>query len=161
MSLSNGRRVNGLRQARTANRTVLGQDHGYCWETATFGRHGLLTMPRRACLSIPGIPWQTSFSAATIAPCVLLRTGLPVLFAFPKKELAEQLDCAAHAYVLMTNHVHLLLTPHRFESPVPRGMGFPANRQQMDGPNIGPSVPLLPLKTGMQRIITIAIAGAH
>ena len=54
----------------------------------------------------------TSFSAATIAPCVLLRTGLSVLFAFPKKELAEQFDCAVHAYVLMTNHVHLLLTPH-------------------------------------------------
>ena len=54
----------------------------------------------------------TSFSAATIAPCVLLRTGLSVLFAFPKKELAEQFDCAVHAHVLMTNHVHFLLTPH-------------------------------------------------
>jgi REP element-mobilizing transposase RayT len=28
------------------------------------------------------------------------------------KEVADRFGCALHAYVLMTNHVHLLLTPH-------------------------------------------------
>ena len=28
------------------------------------------------------------------------------------KEAAERYDCAIHAYVLMTNHVHFLMTPH-------------------------------------------------
>lgn len=28
------------------------------------------------------------------------------------RELARRVECAVHAYVLMTNHVHVLLTPH-------------------------------------------------
>ncbi len=28
------------------------------------------------------------------------------------RELAQRVECELHAYVLMTNHVHLLLTPH-------------------------------------------------
>jgi putative transposase len=32
------------------------------------------------------------------------------------KEFAEKFGCAIHAYVLMTNHVHLLLTPVRTDS---------------------------------------------
>jgi len=32
---------------------------------------------------------------------------------------AEQYGCAVHAYVLMTNHVHLLLTPkNRYQRPI-------------------------------------------
>jgi putative transposase len=31
-------------------------------------------------------------------------------------ELSIETKCAIHAYVLMTNHVHLLLTPHEMES---------------------------------------------
>jgi putative transposase len=30
-------------------------------------------------------------------------------------EACERFDCEVHAYVLMTNHVHLLVTPHRGE----------------------------------------------
>lgn len=33
------------------------------------------------------------------------------------KEQADKYGCAVHAYVLMTNHVHLLITPARAESP--------------------------------------------
>src|ERR1700757_3980819 len=32
------------------------------------------------------------------------------------RELAPQLGCAVHAYCLMTNHVHLLLTPQTTDS---------------------------------------------
>ncbi|MGB9428689.1 MAG: transposase, partial [Gammaproteobacteria bacterium] len=34
---------------------------------------------------------------------------------------SKRCDCVVHAYVLMTNHVHLLVTPHRKEA-VPRFM---------------------------------------
>jgi len=34
-------------------------------------------------------------------------------------ELAKRVQCEVHAYVLMTNHVHLLLTPH-----LPRGLSM-------------------------------------
>jgi len=36
-------------------------------------------------------------------------------------EASEQNGCAVHAYVLMTNHVHLLVTP-RHEESLPRAM---------------------------------------
>lgn len=32
------------------------------------------------------------------------------------KEAADLYECAIHAYVLMTNHIHLLLTPRRKDS---------------------------------------------
>ncbi|MGH8569807.1 MAG: transposase [Gammaproteobacteria bacterium] len=31
-------------------------------------------------------------------------------------ELSDKFGCAVHAYVLMTNHVHLLLTPEKADS---------------------------------------------
>lgn len=37
---------------------------------------------------------------------------------------AEECGCVIHAYVLMTNHVHLLVTPATAES-LPRTMQFP------------------------------------
>lgn len=35
------------------------------------------------------------------------------IYLYHLKELSNKFDCAIHAYVLMTNHVHLLLTPER------------------------------------------------
>ncbi|MEJ2388251.1 MAG: transposase, partial [Chromatiaceae bacterium] len=32
------------------------------------------------------------------------------------RESADKADCQIHAYVLMTNHVHLLVTPARAQS---------------------------------------------
>ena len=60
----------------------------------------------RAC-PFPAFP-GTSFSAATIAPFVFTPNG-----TISSKKFAEQFGCAEHAYVLMTNPVHLLPTPHR------------------------------------------------
>jgi putative transposase len=39
------------------------------------------------------------------------RDGDYMLYHTHLRELAEQLGCSVHAYCLMTNHVHLLLTP--------------------------------------------------
>jgi putative transposase len=45
----------------------------------------------------------------------LCRGGLPAQL-HSLEEFATQFGCAIHAYVLMTNHVHLLLTPQRANS---------------------------------------------
>ena len=43
----------------------------------------------------------------------LFRTSSDYAFYLEKLQLAcEKHDCAVHAYVLMTNHIHLLITPH-------------------------------------------------
>jgi len=69
-------------------------------------------MPRRARLRIAGVPLHViqrgnnrcaCFFSEYDYGCYLQHLG----------ELAERYACAIHAYVLMTNHVHLLLTPHR------------------------------------------------
>ena len=66
-------------------------------------------MPRRARLVVPGIPWhiiqrgnnRTACFYADADYCRYLET---------LKEQAEKHGCLIHAYCLMTNHVHLLLT---------------------------------------------------
>lgn len=67
-------------------------------------------MPRRARLSVPGIPWHIVQRGNNRGRCFFTpedyRHYLDVLL---EHSLLHQ--CAIHAYVLMTNHVHLLLTP--------------------------------------------------
>jgi REP-associated tyrosine transposase len=69
-------------------------------------------MPRRVRLRIAGVPLHViqrgnnrcaCFFAECDYGCYLQHLG----------ELAERYKCAIRAFVLMTNHVHLLLTPHR------------------------------------------------
>ena len=72
-------------------------------------------MPRRARLAIPGIPWHIIQRGNNRTACFYspedYRRYLDTL-----RQMAERFACAVHAYVLMTNHVHLLLTPSRKES---------------------------------------------
>lgn len=72
-------------------------------------------MPRRARLSIPGIPWHIIQRGNNRTACFYAdedyRRYLDTL-----GEQAEKHGCQIHAYVLMTNHVHLLITPEREES---------------------------------------------
>lgn len=72
-------------------------------------------MPRRARLAVPGIPWHiiqrgnnrnACFYAEADYHCYLRTLG----------EQAVKYGCAIHAYVLMTNHVHLLVTPEKTDS---------------------------------------------
>jgi hypothetical protein len=60
----------------------------------------------------------TSFSAATTAP----HAFTPRKTTGTLTKLAQKLGCAVHAYVLMTNHVHLLLTPEQAESAAYRAL---------------------------------------
>lgn len=72
-------------------------------------------MPRRARLNLPGIPWHIIQRGNNRSACFYAeddyRRYLDTL-----QEMAEKYQCAVHAYVLMTNHVHLLLTPERPDS---------------------------------------------
>ena len=72
-------------------------------------------MPRRARLSIAGIPWHIIQRGNNRSACFYTEEDYRrYLDTFG--ELAKKYSCAVHAYVLMTNHVHLLLTPFREES---------------------------------------------
>jgi putative transposase len=67
-------------------------------------------MPRRARLSVAGIPWHIIQRGNNRSVCFHAEED----YRRYLDDLAEQskrFDCTIHAYVLMTNHVHLLLTP--------------------------------------------------
>lgn len=69
-------------------------------------------MPRRARLAVPSIPWHIIQRGNNRCACFYADDDY-LLYLHYLRELAEKFDCALHAYVLMTNHVHLLLTPQR------------------------------------------------
>lgn len=72
-------------------------------------------MPRRPRLAIPGIAWHIIQRGNNRSVCFFAdqdyRRYLDTL-----QDMALKCKCAIHAYVLMTNHVHLLLTPEREDS---------------------------------------------
>lgn len=72
-------------------------------------------MPRRARLSLPGIPWHIIQRGNNRSVCFHAEEDYQFYLHY-LKEFAEKFGCAVHAYVLMTNHVHLLLTPARADS---------------------------------------------
>ena len=67
-------------------------------------------MPRKPRFVLPGVPQHVIQRGNNREPCfyspVDCRRYLELL-----KEAADRNDCCVHAYVLMTNHVHLLVTP--------------------------------------------------
>jgi putative transposase len=67
-------------------------------------------MPRRARIAVAGIPWHIIQRGNNRTACFYAVTD----YNFFLDTLAEQSlkwRCEVHAYVLMTNHFHLLLTP--------------------------------------------------
>ena len=72
-------------------------------------------MPRRARISLPGIPWHIIQRGNNRAACFYAEEDYQ-LYLHHLKEQAEKSGCQIHAYVLMTNHVHLLLTPEKEDS---------------------------------------------
>lgn len=71
-------------------------------------------MPRKPRFTLPGIPQHVIQRGNNREPCFLAeqdyRRYLDDLLA-----TAEKFHCRIHSYVLMTNHVHLLMTPMREE----------------------------------------------
>ena len=75
------------------------------------------------CPAVRAFTWMvfpcTSCSAATTASPASSREEDYLSYLHWLGEALEESRCALHAYVLMTNHVHLLLTPKKAEA-VPR-----------------------------------------
>ena len=69
-------------------------------------------MPRRARLRIEGLPLHIMQRGNNRCAC-FFEPGDYCWYLDLLTDRAAAHDCAVHAYVLMTNHVHLLLTPER------------------------------------------------
>lgn len=72
-------------------------------------------MPRRARVLLPGVPLHLIQRGNNRSVCFFADED----YLFYLERLAEQArkhGCAIHAWCLMTNHVHLLLTPSRADS---------------------------------------------
>ena len=72
-------------------------------------------MPRRGRLAVPGIPWHIIQRGNNRSACFYTEADYH-RYLLTLTEQADKHGCAVHAYVLMTNHVHLLLTPEREDS---------------------------------------------
>jgi len=73
-------------------------------------------MPRRARLALAQIPWHIVQRGNNRAACFFEPADYRH-FLEDLRELAEPCACEVHAYVLMTNHVHLVLTPATTTGP--------------------------------------------
>jgi len=67
-------------------------------------------MPRRARLRLQGMPMHVIQRGNNRSACFLAADDY-ARYLHDLGDLASQFGCRVHAYVLMTNHVHLLLTP--------------------------------------------------
>jgi len=75
-------------------------------------------MPRRSRVHLDGVPLHIVQRGHDRAPCFFGEEDYLSYLRWLGEALAE-CRCALHAYVLMSNHVHLLLTPKKAEA-VPR-----------------------------------------
>ena len=67
-------------------------------------------MPRQPRLVLPGIALHLIQRGNNRSTCFLDESDY-LVYLLHLRELASKLECDVHAYCLMTNHVHLLLTP--------------------------------------------------
>ncbi|NOX08453.1 MAG: transposase [Gammaproteobacteria bacterium] len=72
-------------------------------------------MPRRPRIVLPDTPLHIIQRGNNRQPCFYTKNDY-LFYLDWLKEYAELSVCSIHAYVLMTNHVHLLLTPHKKDS---------------------------------------------
>jgi putative transposase len=73
-------------------------------------------MPRQARLRAAGIPWHVRQRANNGIACFVEPEDRELYLGL-LGELAPKTGCAIHAYVLMTNHIHLLVTPQEADGP--------------------------------------------
>jgi putative transposase len=67
-------------------------------------------MPRLPRLDLPGVPQHIVQRGNDRQPCFLAEKDY-VRYLDGLREITQRERCKVHAYVLMTNHVHLLTTP--------------------------------------------------
>lgn len=68
-----------------------------------------LTMPRRPRLQLPGVPLHVIQRGNNRQACFYAEEGYRFYLQW-LAEYAKKANCQIHGYVLMTNHVHLLLS---------------------------------------------------
>jgi len=69
-------------------------------------------MARHSRLELPGVPQHVIQRGNNRAACFFAESDYR-LYLECLRDASVRLDCAVHAYVLMTNHVHLLVTPRQ------------------------------------------------
>ncbi|SMC27715.1 Transposase IS200 like [Andreprevotia lacus DSM 23236] len=74
-------------------------------------------MPRRARVYLPGVPLHLIQRGNNRQACFFADEDYRVYLDW-LKEYAGKTGCAVHAYVLMTNHVHLLLSSSAAEGNI-------------------------------------------
>lgn len=67
-------------------------------------------MPRKPRFTLPGVPQHVIQRGNNREPCFLAESDYRH-YLEDLQACAEKCECRIHAYVLMTNHVHLLVTP--------------------------------------------------
>ena len=72
-------------------------------------------MPRTARLVVPDVSVHIVQRGHNAVPCFARTSDYRTYLRYLAK-FATRFECAVHAYCLMTNHVHLLVTPRRTES---------------------------------------------
>jgi putative transposase len=72
-------------------------------------------MPRRPRIVLPGTPLHIIQRGNNRQACFYSDSDYQVYLEW-LEEYSNKYECQIHAYVLMTNHVHLLLTPAKTES---------------------------------------------
>lgn len=73
-------------------------------------------MPRRARLAIAGIPWHIIQRGNNRSACFFTEEDYFYYLDQLQRQSIE-FGCHIHAYCVMTNHVHVLLTPEATDSP--------------------------------------------
>jgi putative transposase len=73
-------------------------------------------MPRRSRIIVPGNPLHIIQRGNNRQPCFFADEDY-LFYLDWLGEYSKSSRCSVHAYVLMTNHVHLLLTPKNADSP--------------------------------------------
>jgi len=73
-------------------------------------------MPRRARLALAGIPWHIIQRGSNRSACFFIDEDY-IYYLNQLERQSSEFRCQIHAYCLMTNHVHLLLTPDLADSP--------------------------------------------
>ena len=68
-------------------------------------------MPRRLRISVSDVAMHIIQRGNNRNAC-FFRDGDYLYYLVQLRNLAKAIGCSVHAYCLMTNHVHLLLTPH-------------------------------------------------
>ena len=70
----------------------------------------MIAMPRRARVSLPNIPHHVTQRGNNRQACFYAGQDYQFFLEWLIK-YAREFEYAIHAYVLLTNHVHLLMTP--------------------------------------------------